>query len=330
MPRALSFAGAPGNTREEAMPPLGVGEGNFSADETAELERLREQDTAAGRNLPLDPNDTGLPASTTVQPADTTPTSQVTDPPTDPPKTDTPAQQTPAAAAPPPKGDPHRAALRAARHAERVATQRAEELAAENERLRKLAGTQADPEDPLSDTHLDSIEEDYSGQGKALKAIRDRLAAVQPQPATTTAKDEPEFVPVQLPDAVQSIIDDIPDLLTWQTDRDQTRFAMAQAAEQMLAAIPKWQGTSPDQVKARLEEVARRVNAEMGSAAAPPPAPGQPRIDPQQALREAPIRTPGSASELGGGGGDPKQSDLARFARMSDDDIVADLVARGG
>lgn len=215
-------------------------------------------------------------------------------------------------------------ALRASRRAEQRAREEVQRLREENERLSATAPQKPAAEsDELTDADLDEIAADYPAMAKVAKAVRRMApaAAAQEKPQPTT--NSTEFVPPVLPADLQEVVDDIPDLLAWQNDPDQTRFEMAKAADVLLLRHPKWKD-KPD--AERLAEVARRVNKELAEAAET----AAQRIDPAKAIENAPTRQVRSMSDIGGGGGrDAKGSDLARFASMSADDVEAELMARG-
>jgi hypothetical protein len=233
------------------------------------------------------------------------------------------------------EGEAHKgnvnAALRAARRAERRALSEADRLREENERLRKQVPETpaATATDDLSDEELAEIETDFPKIGKLARAVKNlakaapaATSAAAPAPSTT---DEPEFVPRQLPPELQDVVDGIPDLLGWQNDPDQTAFEMAVAADALLARHPTWK-TKP--LADRLAEVTRRVQADLGAGASQQANGGIDAVD--EAIRNAPTRTPRSPSEIGGAGGrEDTTNDLARFSRMSEDDIYAELSLRG-
>lgn len=227
-------------------------------------------------------------------------------------------------------GNPH-AALRAARRAERRALQEAERLRQENERLKQQVPAQAtpQPDDQLTDDDVAAIETDFPAISKLAKTVKKLTAsapAAAPAAAAPASEPEPEFVPRQLPPELQDVVDTIPDLLGWQNDPDQTAFELAVAADRLLVTHPKWKDKP---LAERMAEVTRRVNAELAEVS--PGTTSSGGTDPvEEAINNAPSRTPRSPSEIGGGGGrQDTTNDLSRFQRMSDDDMYAELSLRG-
>lgn len=218
-----------------------------------------------------------------------------------------------------PKGD-IRQALRASRRSEQRAKDELQRLREENEELRKQAPPKPAATDEITDAELDEISADFPQMAKLAAAVKRMAPKPEPKPQSVAST---EFVPDELPPDLQEVVDDIPDLLTWQNDPDQTRFEMAKAADALLLRHPKWKDKPQAE---RLQEVARRVNNELGQDA--PAAPQ--RIDPARAIEEAPQRQARSMGDIGGGGGrDAKANDLARFKAMSADDVEAELMTRG-
>lgn len=332
------MAAAAGDTHKGTFMPLGIGN-EPSEEEAAALERLREQDTANGDNEPLGdepgPGDTVTPEG---EPAPTPAVAPAPEAATVPAPAEAPAA--PAAPAAQDKhqpGDPARGALRAARAGERRAVAERDRLREENEALRKKLETVPKAPDPhaITDEEIESAAADFPLIGKIARAVRNAPPAAAPVAAPAAAPaapvaappSHPEFVPLELPPDLQDAVDNVPELLAMQHDPDQSRFKLAQAIDGMLDNHPKWKGKPLEE---RFAEVVRRVNAEFGAApAAPAPAPAKPK-DPQAAIDNAPVRTPKAASEIGGGSGADQGNDLARFAQMSEDDVMNELIARGG
>lgn len=291
--------------------PLGVG-AELDPEEAAALEALRDPN-----EQPLEGDDEGAPPADTTSESTQDPpqtsedapkAEQPQDAPKDPPKDDRPA------------GDPHKAALRAARAAEARAKREAERLRRENEELKQRAPAAPQDSDELTDEDVETIAADFPALAKVAKAVR-KAAVSAPAPAAPQGETTPEFVPVSLPEELQEAVDATPDLLAWQHNPDQTAFDMAKAVDVLLDKHPKW-GKAP--LAERFAEVVKRVKQELADA------PAAPRADVQAALDNAPVRTPRSVGEIGGGSGrQPAGNDLSRFSQMSTDDVEAELMARG-
>lgn len=307
---------------------LGAAE-DFTADEHAILASLREDDEGdATGNTPALETPTDPPASAP------TPT-PAADPGAAPAAAPAPAQPTAAApaapAAPPapddkPQGD-LRAALRAARRAEHRSREEANRLREEVEALRKQVSTTPNPDD-LSDEEIAQLEAEFPAAAKAARMAK-RAFAQPPAAAPAAAPAAPEFVPAALPPEVQDAVDAVPDLLAWQNNADQSAFQLAIQFDGLLRSTPKWANASLEE---RFQEVARRVRSELGTpspAPAPTPAPAPPaQPDPKAALAAVPRHTPQTLSDIGAGTGGPTDTlTLERMQRMSDDDIVAALLA---
>lgn len=220
-----------------------------------------------------------------------------------------------------PQGDV-RAALRAARRGEHRARQEAERLRTENEELR--SALPKPPVETVDDDLLAVVEADYPQAAKELKELRAKVAAT-PAPAAAPAPKPADFAPQTFDPEVQDDIDAVPDLLAWQMDPDQTAFEIAKAADRALLLNPLWKDKPQAQ---RFAEVARRVKADL-AAAAPAPTQQKPKVNVDDAVRDAPVRRPSTLSDIAGGGDSPtSRSNLGRFAGMSNDEIEADLLSR--
>jgi hypothetical protein len=308
--------------------PLGVA-AVISDEEAAALERLRAQDEANGDNLPLEDEGTpaGEPSAPSSEPADAPP-ADTTD--------QTPAAPAPAAAAAPgddkSKGDPARAALRASRAAERRAKDEAARLARENEELKKRLGAtgaapaQQESSDDITDDDIEEIAADFPKLGKVVKAMKKVVSASAPANPDASQAPAAEFVPVELDAVMQDAVDQIPDLSAWHNDPDQTRFHMVASMDGVLARHPKWSQVPLEQ---RLAEAVRRVNAELASEPSAPAARQPDNADVRAAIESAPMRTPRSASGIGGGSRGDVGNDLARFSSMDSDSVEAELATRG-
>lgn len=239
------------------------------------------------------------------------------------PAANAPAPAAPAAPAPAQGGDV-RAALRASRRSEHLARQEAERLRRENEELRAKAGTQP-AEDP------DAISDDEIRRAEAVDPLLAKVArvasrAAAPAPAPAVQAPQPEFRPPVLPPEVQNDVDDVPDLLGWQNNPDQTLFKAAVHADAYLLSLPEW--ASKTQVE-RLKEVVRRVQADHAIA---PSQTTNPPADPRERIANAPRQQPHSLSDIGAGGGrQPERPLLERMqAAKSDDEVIALLELGGG
>lgn len=237
-----------------------------------------------------------------------------------------------------PRGD-LKQALRASRRSERRAKEEADRLKAEadelREQLKQMRATQ--PKGSTDDdVDLDEIAADFPAAADAIRKERERRVALERenQELKSSAKPaaqqvDPEFQPIEFEADIQDAIDDVPDLLAWQHDPDQTRFQLAVAADGLLQSHPAWRDKP---MQERFAEAVRRVKAELSPnstttdpAAAPAAQPSKAR----QAIQNAPRANPETLSDLGGGQTSSTTSNVERYARMSDDDIFADL-ARGG
>lgn len=306
--------------------PLGVA-AHQTAEEEAAIEALRDDPQATDEPPPPDEGD-APPAS--EQTAEAPTGGATTEQPGDKPAAPADQQSTDDK----PKGEP-RAALRAARRGEARERARAERAEAELAELRKRVpdAPPPPPADGIGDEDLAALEADFPVVAKALKAVR---ASAPPAQAATTQEPtaaEPEFVPPTLPTDVQELVDDIPDLLAWQHDPDQTRWEMAKAEVHKLNAHPKWRDRSDAD---RFAEAARRVADEFDeSPANPSPTPPATTANDVRQVASGRIaaaerRTPASIAAIGGGGGTANEgSSLSRFMHMSEDDALAELEREG-
>lgn len=220
------------------------------------------------------------------------------------------------------KGDV-RAALRMSRRSERLANERADRLELDLKALRS-----AGPQDPDADldeaaTAMQRLEVDVPQAAVVLKQLAKKIEGLQTQSAAAVKEPEPEFVPDTLPEALQEAVDDVPELLGWQTTQaDADKWALAKATDGLLFAHPAWKGKPAHE---RMAEVVRRVNQELGRSPAPkPPAARQtPVID------DAPERGIETLSDLRGGG-TPVTTQGQDFRNMKSDAEVMAALARLG
>lgn len=221
-----------------------------------------------------------------------------------------------------------RQALRAARRSERQAREAARRAEEELEQLRQKVGAGAEETDPDADL------QDFPQVAQALKRRDQEIATLREQLGSGAANNgtaqQPEFQPPQLPTEVQEVVDDVPGLLALQHNPDQTGWQMAVAIDQQLRLHPAWKD-KPD--AERFAEVARRATQELSQSQVTPPAPSRQEADPAKvidaALKNAPRRQPETISDFGGTATEPEANNLARYQKMSDEDIVNDLL-RGG
>lgn len=219
-----------------------------------------------------------------------------------------------------PQGDP-RAALRAARQAEK-------RLRSENERLQQeleaLRQGKAPVDTRITEDELAELERDFPLQAKVVRRQREleeQLAAT----ARAQTPPQPEFQPVVYDPAVQEVIDSVPDLLAWQYDPNaQDKFQRAIQYDAALSVDPDWRGRPAHE---RFEEAARRTKDALAPAAAPSPstpaAPAAPRLDPAQAIASAPVEGPKGISDFRGGA--PASAPALDYSRMSDEAVMASL-----
>lgn len=295
--------------------PLGA-QDDFSTDELALIP-------------PPDPDEQPLPGDEPPQPSTTGGASENSTPPQEQ------QQQPPAAAAPAPaaapaeqdkpKGDV-RAALRAARRSEQQWREQAQQLKQQlDEALAKLPAN-ARPEDStqVTDEELATLEVDYPVVAKAVRLAKQAAEAVSASAPAATQQAAAEFMPPYLPPEFQEAVDEVPDLLAWQHDPDQSRFEAAKKVDAYLFGLAAWKDKP---LTERLAEVARRVNADLGHA----PAPAPQRADPAAVIANLERPAPSTLSDLQGGSGKepPPASNVQRYAGMSEEQILADLL-RGG
>jgi len=222
-----------------------------------------------------------------------------------------------------------RAALRASRHQERVLRDRVLDL--EMRLQEAAAGKTPEPSDDPDDIEavIARAEADFPEIGKAMRAMSAKLqqltASAPPPPPP-----DPDFVPevIQDPD-LQAAVDDVPALSDWQhLPQYQQHWQLAKVTDGLLLKLDRWKNAP---VHDRLQEVVRRVNAELGSAGTPPPPPPPP--DPAAAIRDAvaraPTRAPETLSDVRGGV-PPTHSEPNFHAMASDEEVMAALNRTSG
>jgi hypothetical protein len=180
----------------------------------------------------------------------------------------TPTTEPAAAPATEQPGGDVRAALRASRRAEQRARQDADRLREELEQLRKTApATQSSTE--LTPEELESMRMDFPVQYKLYvqqQELARQIAETRPaQPATQT-----EFVPIQFTADVQELVDQVPDLLTWQYDpASQDKLQRAIEYDDALKLDPDWKGKPLNE---RFEEAVARTKRAFGQTTPVTPA----------------------------------------------------------
>lgn len=226
-----------------------------------------------------------------------------------------------------------KAALRAARRAERRAREALERTQRELDELK-----QRHPAATNQDGELDeAIAEDFPQIAAALKKRDEQITRLNEQlnqrARETTTEQDQEFTPPVLPIEVQEVVDEIPELLDLQHNPDQTGWKLAVGFDATLRAHPVWGEKSAQE---RFAEAARRARMELAgdqpvkqqSTQAPSDTEAA-RAKAAKAVAAATRREPETLSDFGGAAAEPEGSNLARFSRMSEDDITNELL-RGG
>lgn len=220
-----------------------------------------------------------------------------------------------------PQGDV-KAALRAARRAEARTRAEVERLKHENEELRKAVP--ATSEQDFTPEELEAMKTDFPAQYKLYvkqqelaKQIAETRAAT-PQPATQSA----EFQPIEFSTNVQELVDQVPDLLTWQHDEaSQDKLKRAIAYDAALEKDPDWMDKP---ILERFAEAVARTKRAFGEQPAPNPAvPPAPRTDPAAAIAALKPAGPKSISDFGGG--QPASAPTLNYSRMTDEEVLASL-----
>lgn len=301
----------------------------FDSEEQAILSQLRPEDE------PLqDGDDVASPDGEQPQATDTpTPEDTTATPAPAPAVAQAPAAEAPATAPaaapdeaatpvepPKPQGDT-RAALRAARTAEKRLRDENERLQRELEEARKGKPT---ADTTITDEELEQLEQDFPLQAKLARRQRELEAQIA---ATRTAAPPPssEFEPPSYQPETQMVIDSVPDLVAWQYDpAAQDKFQRAIEYDKALLLDPDWKGRTPSE---RFAEAAERTKRAFGAAPSPAPspsaAPAATRLDPAAALAAAPVSGPKGISDFRGGG--PAAPAERDFSAMSDEEVMASL-----
>lgn len=223
-------------------------------------------------------------------------------------------------ATPAPQGDT-RAALRAARHAEKRLREDNQKLIEENAALRQ-GKTAVDTQ--VTDAELAQLEEDFPLQAKIVRKQREIEQQLQQQQAA--AQPAPGFEAPSYDPAVQEVIDSVPQLVNWQYDpAAQDKFARAIEYDKALVIDPDW---AAKPIAERFAEAARRTEAALAPASltpAPIAAPAAARLDPATVIANAPAAGPKGISDFRGGA--PASPPSINYAGMSDEAIMASLPA---
>ena len=234
-----------------------------------------------------------------------------------------PAEEKPAeqpAATEKPGGDVS-AALRASRRAEKRAKEELDKLRQENEELRKAVPMAAEEQD-FTPEELESMKVDFPAQYKLYvkqQALAKQIAETRPVAPPATGD---EFQPIEFSPQVQELVDQVPDLLTWQHDEAaQDKLKRAIAYDAALEKDPDWMG------KPLLERFAEAVSRTKRAFAAAAPVTAAPaaanRTDPAAAIAAIKPAGPKGISDFGGG--QPASAPEVDFSRMSDEEIMARL-----
>lgn len=221
-----------------------------------------------------------------------------------------------------PKRD--REAVKAARAGERRALRELDEVRAEVERLRKAAP--AAPALPVLDEKTAEDLKEYAPSAidaiKARDAELERLRALNAQ----LAKQQPEkreFQPERLAADQQDAVDEVPDLVAWQHNQDQTDWNRVKEIDTYLAGHPAWKDKP---MVERFAELALRRNAEKAKATTPPPKPKPTAEDAKRVIEEKAKVEPLSVGDLRGRT-PPNQvkSHRNEWASKSNEQLIAEL-----
>lgn len=229
-----------------------------------------------------------------------------------------------------PAGD-LRQALRSARRNEKSLKQQLEQVLRENAELKsKLPEGMTDAN---GDPDMAALEADYPAFAAVIKKQQADIAELRRSSASGASGqhdgNSTEFTPPVLPVEVQEVVDDIPELLAMQLNPDQTGWKLAVQYDASLRADPDW-SAKPD--AERFAEAARRALQKTGGAKSTPTekdAAEAARARAAEKAAQAGRRAPESLSDFGAAGNTPEGANLSRYQRMSEEDIVADLL-RGG
>lgn len=312
----------------------------FDQDELALLEQARtasdadDQAALAAAEAGSEGTPAPAPAPVAAPAAPTPPAQAVAAAPT--PAAPAAAPAAPAApAAAPADADKGEGSTRAALRASRANEKRLKDELAESNRLIEEArrkglipdATGALTVKPLSDEVRKDVKAyapeaaEYIAQLEATTVEQARK--IEASPAAAPAA---EFVPESLPAPIQAVVDDMPDLLAWQHNPDQTAFEAAGRMNEFLLTVPKWKAATPAE---RFAEVVARVKRDMGEASPPPPPPPDPLTRAREVIASAPVAgVPLTAGAIRGGSSpDSELPDYNRMLKegMSDEELIQRL-----
>lgn len=238
------------------------------------------------------------------------------------------APPAPAAAPSPAAADAQgntKAALRASRH-------EAKRLREENEALRKrLEESGLDTADKSSErpdeSQLNDVREYAPAVGKLLERLEAENAELRKRLPAAEAP-APAFEPEWMPEDVQAGIDEVPELLLWQTSAEHhDKWQAVKGVDGMLARAPAWVGKP---LAERFAHAVALVNAQFAAPSKAAPTP-KTLEDAQRAIAAAPNAAPGALT-VGDlrGGATPDSSSIPDYHKMkangmSDEDLIASL-----
>lgn len=278
----------------------------FNESERAELARIEAQAMAELEQVA----DQGL-LSAETPPGDAPAQADATPAPVEAAATQVAAPAATTAQAEAPKGDP-RAALRAARHAERRAREENDRLQRELEELKSKVPQAPDTTDDV----MSVVEADHPEVAQLVKGMQAKIDELTAKQAPAQAPAEPEFIPESLPPEAQELVDEIPELAEWQASKDrQDYWQAAKAADRLLLTLPKWKDATAAE---RFTEAVRRVKADMAQ-----PTPIDPKTIAAQRIAATPERGIETLSDLRGG--QEPTGVQPDWSRMNDDEIIASL-----
>lgn len=294
-----------------------MNDSEFTAEELALLNAAKDESDGQGTDLPADDKTVDTPQADQQAATQASEQAAVVEAPVVTTETQEPAKP---AQEERPTGDV-RAALRASRRAEDRTRRENERLRQENEDLK--AGKVAPPPGGVDPELLQDIEADFPQVAGAFKALTKQVEELSKAQAKPAPHVDPEFIPPALPAELQAVVDEIPDLLDWQLNPDQTNFELAKQADGMLERSPKWMNATK---AARFAEVVRLVKEQTEPAATSiKQTPAKPATAAEAAavIAAAANTTPVGIGDLRGSATPTKTE--PDFTRMTDDQIMAAL-----
>ena len=222
-----------------------------------------------------------------------------------------------------------KAALRASRHAEKVLREQNAALLRKIEEA-GIAAAPAAPKEPDA-SQLDDVREYAPDVGAAFDRLKAENAELKKR-TVAAPLPEPAFVPEYMPDDVQAAIDEVPELLLWQTNAEhQNLWQTAKAADALLSRSAEWAGRGPEAMPLRFAAAVAEVKAR---SAAPSKASTAKTLEDAQRVIAAATAAPAAVLAVGDlrGGATPATSLGPDFAAMvkagvSDESIIASLKA---